>query len=68
MKEDKYRKLFDAIGGIGDDLIDEASSYDAKRERARKIRKFSAIAASFVLVAAIALIAVLSIMNNKNKI
>ena len=55
MKDDKNRKIFDAVGGIGDDLIEEASRYDAKRERMKKFKLYGALAASFVLVAALVL-------------
>ncbi len=67
MKNNKSKKLFDAVGNIGDDLVDEAASYDAKSERARNFRKYSAIAASLILVVAVAVIAIMTINKNKNK-
>lgn len=67
MKNDKSKKIFFAVNGIGDDLVNEAESYDVRRERARKLRKFSAVAASFVLVVAIALTAVLVSRGNGNE-
>ena len=67
MKRDRSDKLFDAVGMIGDDLIDEASAYDPKLERAKKFRRYSAVAASFILVAAIAVIAVMNINKKGEK-
>ncbi|MBR0303126.1 MAG: hypothetical protein IJQ80_04700 [Clostridia bacterium] len=64
MKDNKDRKMFDAVGGIGDDLIDEAEHCDAKSARAKRIMRFSAIAASFVIVA---VAAVLVIFNRAPK-
>ncbi len=66
MKKDNGKRLFDALGGIGDDLIEEASSYNAKRERALKIRKYSAIAASLLLIAAIAVIVIMKKQPDRN--
>lgn len=66
MKNDRSKKLFDAVNGIGDDLIDEAASYDAKRERARKIRRYGAVAATFVIIAAVAVMVIMK--QNKNNI
>ena len=67
MKNDKSKKLFDAVGNIGDDLVDEAASYNAGFERAKKFKRYSAIAASLVLAVAVALIAIMTVNKNKNK-
>ncbi len=67
MKDNRSKKLFDAVGEIGDDLINEAESYDFKTERAKKIRKYSAVAASFILVAAVAVITIMTVNRNKDK-
>jgi len=63
VKNDKSKRLLDAVGGIGDDLVSEAAGFDAKRERTKKIRKYTAVAAMFVLVAA----AVVTVIMNQNK-
>ena len=66
VKNEKSKKLFYAVNGIGDDLVNEAESYDLRRERARRIRRFSAVAASFVLIVAIALTVILIQKGNGN--
>ena len=67
VNNEKSKKLFYAVNGIGDDLVNEAESYDVRRERARKLRRFSAVAASFVLVVAIALTVILVRKGNGNE-
>ncbi len=59
MKNDKSKKLFDAVDGIGDDLLREAASYDARRVRRNRFIRYGAVAALFVMISAVALTLVL---------
>ena len=66
MKNEKSKKLLDAVGMIGDDLVNEAAKYDAKRERKKRITRIAAAAASFALVAAAAITVTLKMNKDGN--